>query len=241
MNNYNIPKWMQGLLIISVMANCILGYMYLKATEVDRSPPWHPFQLNSELTLESIVEEGYRFTGAPCGQVQFDKQVGNTTIQYEVELDCLPNNGALLFLERLSKSNNHETQEIEEVVSRDDPYYPYTSKEVKRCPSAINWRYFKLNLGSKIDSSFIRSYVSNNGGRILEYTEQWNATNGGRFMVYHKESELYFDCSLSDHRARENDEPKWVLSIYSHIPAINQRLIKKREDREAKIRAYHSR
>ncbi|GEM_PF-786393 len=77
------------LLMVSVW---FVGYL-LREPEVDRSPPWHPFELNSNLTLESIVSNGYRLSGAPCGMFMFAKEMGDTTIVYGVNIDCNPYDG----------------------------------------------------------------------------------------------------------------------------------------------------
>jgi len=51
-------------------------------------PPWHPFELRSDLTLDDLVADGYRFSDMPCGMLHFSKTIGDTTIRYYVEFDC---------------------------------------------------------------------------------------------------------------------------------------------------------
>ena len=239
------------LLAISIVLNGILVYLFLKEDKVDRIPFWHPFELNSELTLESIVENGYRFAFMPCGQVQYTKQIGDTIIQYEVEIDCNKYNGkyqrSTTYFEEEDVLENTPIEEeskdakvtktMEEEVA-ENKCYPWNRKEINDCYQNINYRVFTISLGATIDSLFIRDYVSRNGGYILSSTEKWDTKNGGSFMVSYDESGLFFYCNLKTENYYDTEEPNWQLEIVSSIPKLNQKAILQEKQWQEKKNKY---
>lgn len=233
--------------LISLLVNAFLIYLLLKPEQVDRTPPWHPFELNSELTLESIVEDGYRFVAMPCGQVQYLKQVGDTSIQYEVEVDCNkyvkkfraePEFNGEDIPEDTATDSSKKAQGIEEVVA-ENKYYPWYPEEIKGCYQNINWRVFTISLGPKIDTLALRKYIEQNGGYIMESTENWNSPKGGSFMVHHFESKLYFHCTVRNENIHQSEEVNWQFRITRHIPHLDQKSIMKEKERRRMIFNYY--
>ncbi|WP_299137019.1 hypothetical protein [uncultured Tenacibaculum sp.] len=228
----------------SIMLNLVLCYfLFFKKDKIDRIPPWHPFKLNSNLNLKSIVENGYKFDSSPCGQVQYTKQIADTIIQYEVGIDCNDYKGQYDYSSTLGidieeeDENSQNSKEvitskenfktIEEMIS-ENKYYPWNIKEINNCFQQIKWRVFTIKLGKKIDSLSLKKFIYRKGGRVINLTKVWNSKNGGSFMVYHTESNLYFLCSLSYR------EDNWEFKIIRTIPFLDQKLIK--EDKEYRIK-----
>jgi hypothetical protein len=224
----------------------------LKTDDVDQHPPWHPFELNSELTLQSIVKDGYRFAGMPCGQVQYIKNMGNTTIQYEVEVDCSSYEGKYDPHESLIEEDTIPPSKYEptskEIAERRkkyliwkkemiaNHYYPWNINDIKDCYQNIWARFFTLNLGETVDRNFIKSYVRENGGRILNSSDNWDLQNGGTFFVEHVESNLYFQCSIEKSHP---DERLWELRIVRTIPKLDQKKILKEKIWKEKKAAFY--
>jgi len=236
--------------VASVLVNGFFAWHFFKSDDIDRTPPWHPFELNSELTLESIVEDGYKFGAMPCGQVQYYKEVGDTYIQYEVEVDCESYDGhyerdlKLIdeeivsieeprdSIEAIKYANESKSAWEEEIAA--NKYYPWNIDEIDNCYQKVNWRYFSKSLGHKIDSLELRDYVRSNGGFVMATANDWNASSGGAFMVSHSDSELYFQCFISNENFDEVGPPEWKLSIVGRIPALNQEVINNERIRQAK-------
>lgn len=230
-----------------------MAYQVLKLDKLDRTPPWHPFILNSELTLKSIVKNGYRFESMPCGQVQYTKQLGDTIIQYEITIDCEKYEGKYLPSKEIfeEKNNIKDMQNIAELNSVEkskileeeitaNKFYPWKLDEIDNCYQKISWRVFNISLGKSIDSIFIRDYVHNKGGYIIESTENWNTLEGGDFMVSHNDSNLYFLCTLVYDTYENQQEKKWQFRIIRNIPHLNQKSIMKQKSWQNKRTQYYN-
>ncbi len=236
-----------------MLINGFFAWTFFSSDDVDRSPPWHPFELNSELTLESIVKAGHKFKGMPCGQVQYFKEIGDTYIQYEVEVDCNTYNGHYesdydLAVEEFGtlvkdsiknegKSDKNEKPREEEIVS--NKYYPWNIDEIKNCYQKVNWRYFSKSLGQSIDSLDLIDFIESNGGSVLTTARDWNSKKGGAFVVHHSESDLYFHCLVRKENFEKQGQPIWNLSIARRIPPLNQEVIKAERDRQQKVDKYY--
>lgn len=256
------------IVVASLLINCFFISLLFEAENIDRTPPWHPFELNSELTLESIVQNGYRFSSFPCGQVQYSKEIGDTYIQYEVEVDCKSYDGHYdyEYLELVDESDSSlvivdleldeselykDTDSIESELNREqdyknwqeeitnNQYYPWDLNEIKDCYQKISWRYFARSLGSEIDSLGLIEYIESNDGYVITSTNDWNTTLGGSFMVRYDKTELYFRCFIGKESNAETEEPQWSLDITSRIPQLNQKAINEQQDRRAKIQEYY--
>lgn len=239
--------------MVSIALNAILAYQLLKSDEVDRTPPWHPFKLNSELTLESVVKDGYRFASIPCGQVQYTKQIGDTIIQYEVEVDCMEYKGQYqpftedLPDEEIVTLNSSEEEELKSDKQKDtweeervlNKYFPWNLNEINDCYQKINWRVFTISLGTAIDSSFVRNYVQNKGGYIMESTGKWNSYSGGSFMVNYHDSNLYFFCTISNENYNDSENANWLFQIVRYIPQLDNKSIMKEKEWQKKKEKYY--
>jgi len=173
-----MKKEIKLIIITSIILNVILCYfLFFKKNKIDRTPPWHPFKLNSHLNLKSIVENGYKFDSSPCGQVQYTKQIADTIIQYEVGIDCNDYKGhydsSNLGIDIKEEDENSldleevilkkELKTMEEMIS-ENKYYPWKINEIKNCFQQIKWRVFTIDLGNKIDSLSLKKYIYNKGG-----------------------------------------------------------------------------
>ena len=219
-------------------------YEYAKP-KVDRTPIWHPFELNSNINLDALVANGYRCFAMPCGQPQFIKTIGDTSIRYDVSgIDCnsyegysnvsgFETNDEIIHL----TSNNFQEKEMEvgqedslntnnekswwNDLHEENPYYPYQKDEIKNCYQSINWRVFRINM-KEIDSLWIVDYVTQNGGMITHY-QDWDSKNGGRFLVYHLDSDIYYDCVIDkDEHFSLDEDINWYFGIVRTIPHLDQ-------------------
>ncbi len=248
---------MKYLLIVSILLNGILLYLLFRPEAIDRIPPWHPFQLNSDLTLGSIVDDGYRFASMPCGQVQYTKPLGDTIIQYEVEVDCRsyhgkhePNfefGGDEVIPDLNEGERTQEEIEQEKLSARNweaavksNAYYPWTPNEIEGCYQNINWRVFTIVLGQTIDSLFIEDYIRSKDGVVNEHLSDWNARDGGNIVVYYPATSIYFQCSLSRDWSSEESE-QWEFRIVRTIPDLDQRAREARQERSKMIGKYYGR
>ena len=76
------------LLFFSLIVNASLIFYFYSSRKQAQKPIWHPFKFATNITLESAVEDGFRFASMPCGQIQYTKTIADTTIQYEIDIDC---------------------------------------------------------------------------------------------------------------------------------------------------------
>lgn len=225
-------RLLTAFLTISLLLNIILICSGDK--DIDIKPPWEPFELNSNLTLKSIVEDGYRFGAMPCGQVQFVKTIADTSIQYEVHVDC----------KNYSKWwNTLFTDETEALWKRknvNDPYYPFTQNEVSACYERINWRIYRVRM-SKPNISKIRTLIEKKNCQILTDTEKWDDDIGGNFIVYNPESYLYFQCTISKRNSYNNEileDLDWEFKTISSIPYLDSEKIIFERERNLKIEQF---
>ncbi len=237
-------------IISSIILNLILSYfLFFNTEKVNRIPPWHPFKLNSNLTLKSIVKDGYRFDSSPCGQVQYIKQIADTVIQYQVGIDCFDYKGVyehsmILGIEEdedlessKTKIISQEKPKTREEMIAENKYYPWNIETTKNCYQKIDWRVFYFSLGAKIDSLFIKKYIENKGGNIVRSTERWNSKEGGSFMVYNPENNLYFLCDLTNNKTDSLDS--YDFSITRYIPNLDQKLTAKDKEQQIKRDTYY--
>ncbi|MGD1847208.1 MAG: hypothetical protein ACFB10_17595 [Salibacteraceae bacterium] len=184
---------------------------------VDRSPHWHPFEVNSALTLEALVEDGYRFAAAPCGQVQFIKTVGDNSIQYEVEITC-PIEAEISSCDKVS-----EEKTLEETIAK-NPYYPFCINDIQGCKEIISWRLYHLKLGKTIDSLKIIQLVESFGGYVRSIGNGWTTATGGNVLVYYAPNELLFYCLIQkEYEVDSLGNPidsTFVFSIADRIPNL---------------------
>ena len=236
--------------MIAMSVASLITYTISKP-DVNHTPIWHPFKLNSNITLEALVMDGYRCFGTPCGQPQFFKTIGDTTIQYDVgQINCdldgghdnyqligyglgeldpsieVKNQNSETYRDTLLSDSEIHDQEVEMWKDRHaiNPYFPYDINEVRDCYQGINWRIYTIKLQG-IDSLAIVDFVKRNGGYFSAF-EDWNAKDGGSFLVNHYKSDLFFICFIS---------PK-EFSIIRSIPHLDQSrelLERKREEKSA--------
>ncbi|MFK7758240.1 MAG: hypothetical protein AB8B53_15020 [Flavobacteriales bacterium] len=236
-----IKYWLAISLILNVM---LIYFCFHEPRSENQIPPWHPFELNSNLTLESLVEDGYRFSSMPCGQVQYVKQLGDTTIQYEVTIDCndyseAPDQTKESKFTQPKGFADYRGDLTWEQALKANPYYPWDLAKIKDCYERVHWRIFSLNLGQSIDSLLILNYVKKYGAYMDSSMENWNSKEGGSFMAFHTDSELYFKCSIifTDY---EYKEPSWQFQIVTKIPHLSHSNREKEEQYQSKRKAHWS-
>jgi hypothetical protein len=197
------------------------------------NPSENPFELSSNLTLESLVKDGYRFGGMPCDQVQFVKQLGDTLIQYEIEVDC--NNYGKLIGPSSIFGIKLQTNEFN--LDTSSSYYPFNSKQIKRCNNRVVWRYYEISLDS-LDIDNIPAFVNRHGGIIIQGMENVKRKTEGNIIVYNFENSLYFDCLLRRKKSLQSNEKSWMLTIARTIPFLDEKERVKDRKRKERIRRY---
>lgn len=229
-------------LVISLVANGLFCFYFFDVehlfTPPDNRPPSNPFEVKSTITFEGLVADGYRFCGMPCGQVQYCKTMGDTTIQYEVGMV-----GELvvefetddLFLED-TVTGMIEEQEREPIDTAEarrerqeeqdaNPYYPFNQDdwfEMMLCCNNINWHIYSIKM-PVIDSLGIVDFVRKNNGIILSQGSHWNTREGGDLVVLNPDNDLIFICNIRPEYSMGLDQPGWKLSVSGVYPDLHQK------------------
>ncbi len=104
---------------------------------IDRKPIWEPFEFNPNINLESLVEEGFRFSHMPCGMVHFAKTIGDTTMSYYIDYECIEIE-EMLIIENLDELEEDYSYGIVEWIGENEkhkreenPFYPFDWSKVK--------------------------------------------------------------------------------------------------------------
>ena len=219
-------------------------------------PPWHPFELRCDLTLDDLVADGYRVSDMPCGMVHFSKSVGDTTIRYWINIQCETYEGKyepqeLVFLEsdesevipsldqvpdtsRVEQSTNPVNFWGEEAAL--DPYWPFDADGVRKCYQHHYWRHYWFTMAA-IDSMSIRRFVERHGGDII--FEQWNCTVGGQLVVHYSPSNLTFVCKLGHEQDQHGQYLPWEFEMITSIPFIDHTRYEEHLKRERKRAVFY--
>lgn len=259
-------KWTYLAFIAVAALSSWITYKCTK-TKVDRTPIWHPFELNSNIDLKSLVKEGYRCMGRPCGQAQFVKINGDTSIQYDINgIDCNSYSGHFdpdeleyeLEEKELIPITNYKQDsaitENEEPLSdsaRDEkkismwkefysenPYYPYDSNKIDDCYQNISFRVYRIYMKS-IDSNKIVQFINENDG-IIGTFQDWNTRDGGKFLVFHSPSSLFFICTITKSELFNwKEDRNWEFKIERFIPYLDQQAKLRAIEHWKKKRAYY--
>lgn len=245
--------------VLGIAATLVTIYMVQQARENQlRVPPWHPFELRADLTLDDLVADGYRLSDMPCGMVHFAKTVGDTTIRYWVNIDCEDYSGKYVQPSLTELELNQEellaqpadpldSSSIDaqrspapdpwELQRQQDPYWPFDAEEVRQCYQHFYWRHYWFTMAS-IDSSAILRFVRQHGGLI--YAEDWNCSSGGRFSVTNLNNNLVFDCSISRDQELDGNYLPWKLTLITGIPFLDQERYEAHLEREKRKAEYYS-
>jgi hypothetical protein len=238
----------RGKLIIfissAILNIALLYFLFSKSEKIDRTPYLHPFELNSNLNLKSIVKNGYKFDSMPCGQVQYTKQIADTIIQYEVEIDCDKYKGKYermiyseeVGIEEVSESNTTNTFKTWEEEIAENKYYPWKLNEIKDCYQEINWRVYTVNFGNNLDLEKVRDFIYKKGGNVI--MENWNQETGGNAIVYYRDNSLYFSVNISKEEFTDNNKT-WVFQIIKTIPYLNSEKKRKNTEQQKKRDKYY--
>ncbi|MBK9148823.1 MAG: hypothetical protein IPM12_13525 [Flavobacteriales bacterium] len=219
-------------------------------------PPWHPFDLRCDLTLDDLVADGYRVSDMPCGMVHFSKSVGDTTIRYFINIQCETYEGKyesqeLIFLEsdesevipsfdqvpdtsRVENSTYEANYWGEEAAL--NPYWPFDADSVRKCYQHHYWRHYWFTMAA-IDSMAIRSFVKQHGGDII--CEQWNCSKGGQLVVHYAPNQLTFICTIGQEQDQEGRLLPWEFEMITSIPFIDHTRSEEHSKRERKRSAYY--
>ncbi|WP_075342781.1 hypothetical protein [Tenacibaculum agarivorans] len=222
------------ILFVSIIIN--LFYFYNATNKVSAEPYWHPFHLNSHLTLKSLVKNGYKFESMPCGQVQYAKQLGDTVIQYEVLIDCKKYKGKYIpsYVNGIEEDYEYDLDNTKEK----NPYYPFNINEISGCYESIHWRVFYVNFGETLDVDKIKNFIYEKGGIIV--TEELDGREGWSGVVYNREDDLYFVCNVNKDFFWNNEKKKtWVFSIIRSIPFLDQKQKQKKVEYRNKRDRYY--
>jgi hypothetical protein len=253
-------------LLIKVKYCCLLFIAFetvsCSRAPLENTPPWHPFELRSDLTLEGLVEDGYRLSAVPCGQPIFSKTIGDTTISYDLSsIDCKTYEGKyvrdplefeeeeMLIADTNAIDTIHKETEVEiqtepwfKKYVDEDPYYPFDPDSISDRYSLIDYKGYSIGLVN-LDSIAIVQFIANNGGRIVQ--QDWNVTKGGQIWVFYQNLGLYYRCDIRpmefDETYRESDVYNWYFEIRTQIPLLDHQRIEEERIRDAKIDAYYER
>ena len=238
----------KGKLIIfissAILNIALLYFLFSKSENIDRTPYWHPFELNSNLNLKSIVKDGYKFASMPCGQVQYAKQIADTIIRYGIEIDCKEYKGKYIWeiyteeveIEEASESNLNNTFKTWEEEIAENKYYPWELNEIKDCYQEINWRVYSVNFGENLDLEKVRDFIYKKDGNIV--MENWNKETGGNAIVYYRKNLLYFSINLSKEEFTKNNGT-WVFQIIKTIPYLDAEKKRKNSEQQKKRDKYY--
>ncbi|MEM8524719.1 MAG: hypothetical protein AAGG68_08745 [Bacteroidota bacterium] len=215
------------LFLISIGAN-IYFIAQTRTQKIDQKPSWHPFELNPNLTLKSLVDEGYKFGAMPCGQVQYFKTIGDTTIQYELDIDCHSYNKKFKWLhEMLGMGSRYSDKEI----SKDDPFYPFDYQHIKNCYQGINLRFFYFKMDEPNREEIVK-FTENKNCQIV--FENWNEDGSGAIRVYNRKNRLHFHCTITEESFFDGrkEESYWQFFIASEMPFLDTKRMRFEEERK---------
>lgn len=218
-------------------------------------PPWHPFEMRSDLTLEDLVAAGYRFSDMPCGMVHFSKTMGDTTIRYSVDIDCRSYVGKYeeppLELDEVVQEEIIPGEAIDSVAREreaeraaqawelekaQNPYWPFERNEVRSCYQNLRTRGYTISMET-IDSLVMRSFVERNGGYMQ--LEQWNCSTGGKFMVFYPKTGCWTLCSIDRYMDQDGHPLPWKFTIWKTVPLFDHARMDEEAERRQKISRYY--
>lgn len=251
-----VGKWLLAFGLGAALASAVIllaPRFHARALVV---PPWHPFELRSDLTLDDLVADGYRFSDMPCGMVHFSKSIGDTTIRYGINIECNSYDGKyepepLVLLDTSESEVIPSFEEEQDTVrvgnSTSEAYYwrnegahnaywPFDPDSVRDCYQHHYWRHFWFTM-EVMDSMAIRSFVKQHGGDII--CEQWNCSTGGQLVVKYSLSEMIFVCRLGQEQGQEGRLLPWTFEMVTSIPFIDHARYEEHLKRERKRAAYY--
>lgn len=206
------------------------------------APPWHPFELRSDLTLDDLVADGYRVSDMPCGMVHFSKSIGDTSIRYWINIDCETYEGKYepepqlllemndtIEVEVIPSGTEHaETANTEDGasispspfsgLSMQNPYWPFDADSVRDCYQYHYYRHYWFTMLT-VDSLAIRRFVERHGGEIRH--EKWNCSAGGQLEVHYEPNNMVFQCSIAREIDHEGNFLPWEFEMITSIPFID--------------------
>ena len=207
------------LLFLSLLVSAILVFFYLSKRDKAHKPIWHPFIVEKNITLESVVEDGFSFASMPCGQIQYSKTIADTTIQYEIDIDCSNTWYNLLLYPNIESDSFHYTSrekngKIYKGSIERNKYYPWDIEQVRNCKHKANYSWYIVNLGQSIDSIKVVEFVEKNQASI-ESSSNWNSEEGGSFLAYSYHTKLSFSCEIKYQNVDYPDSTyNWVLTVH---------------------------
>ncbi|MEZ4757741.1 MAG: hypothetical protein R2817_13005 [Flavobacteriales bacterium] len=234
---------------LGIAVTALVLFIYENTRYIEpRIPPWHPFEMHSDLTLDDLVAAGYRFSDMPCGMVHFSKTMGDTTIRYYVNIDCRSCVGKYeeqpLELDQVVQEELIPGEAIDSVAQEreaeraaqawelekaQNPYWPFERNEVRSCYQDLRTRGYTFSMET-IDSLAIRSFVERNGGYMQ--LEQWNCSTGGQFIVLYPQTGCLTLCSILRYMDKDGHPLPWEFTIWNTVPLLDRA----RMDEEAKRR-----
>jgi hypothetical protein len=239
--------------ILGVGATLLAFYVVERVrSNAVRVPPWHPFEVRSDLRLDDLVADGYRFWDMPCGMVHFSKTIGDTTIRYGINISCETYEGKYVreplelsdYLEDSVEPSDSAAAEEEatrsaklwELQRLREPYWPFDPDSVRNCYQTNTWRHYWFTMET-IDSLAIRQFVENHGGFL--FAEHWNSTTGGEFMVGTTTNHLTFSCSIERDHDHEGNYLPWEFVMITKIPFLDQARYEEDLERDRRRAAFY--
>jgi len=245
-----MKRWIVPALSAAFIAALAVTFSIPPSDPIDRTPPWSPFELNSRINLQGLVDAGYRFSDMPCGMVHFSKTVGDTTMRYYIEVDCkdyeIPSSTSQAWMDisdALAPPGQTSTEALEEeYMDRNDceesRYYPFCDYTPGSCYESVSWSHFYFYMDG-YDSVGVRDFITRNNSFLLPSYSRWDST-GATLLVTNRNSDLYFQCSVTPPDEAYPENGRWRFVCVNVIPMLDHKRIYLEEARQQKIRAYHA-
>ena len=184
----------------------LFAYQNYNETQVSRDPIWHPFGLNSDVTFESLVENGYTYDNNQCRQLVYAKKEKDTLIAYGIYID-----------NSLEEEIGGNETDLE---MKENPYYPYDFDKTSNRYQSIRYKSYQFKIGDSIDLERIRRFVRYRANTFITL-ENWNSKHGGKAMVYNRATRLYFECNIYESEDRYGDK-SWYFRSFRYMPFFDK-------------------
>lgn len=232
-------------------------------------PPWHPFELRSDLTLDDLVADGYRVSDMPCGMVHFSKTIGDTTIRYWVNIDCEDYRGKhnpqlafdMFLEEEVIPSAEEITPSVDETTGSGKVLDPKTEQPANKDTRSPWHEEVALDPYWPFDRNAARKCYQHISWRhywftmetidsmavkyfanrygSFTYDEQWNCSDGGSFKVGNPLNNLSFQCMIHKVDQYDTTNSGWQLTMINDIPFLDQYRYEKHLEWERKRIRYN--
>lgn len=203
----NNPKLVTAIILLLFINLGLIGYYFLFLKK-DKSPYFHPFKINFDVTEESLLQNGY--VPFPEDVYILQKSISDTSIAFQIVTKC----------DKITKSFWNESSTNE---SMDENFTDYECKVL--FPYA-KYCIFKLQ---KLDSLEIVDLIESYGGRI---SSDWtlNMEPYPEFDIRYENNIHYQGYINIPQSYKKRIKPTYSLHICSFFPLTQQQLKERKEN-----------